>query len=252
MYQNSLVQLLETQRGTGEHHVGVGVGVGVTTKTQDKGEGYNRGSSARCLGFPVKERHARGSAGTGESASANMDRLHRQRTAATLVHQAVEAQTQDHMDHTFAGVMFSVRSGQKLPYEYLEISTVWVRGGLGPISVWSTDGVRQTLERPSGARLSAPPAPRLPALESSPGPCMRPRSAVALACVSYLTPRTSPVRARPTPSGGRAAVQLVPGAQITDSRPGGQGFHGKREDEKQWEKHYQAYYEKCILQCLSL
>lgn len=76
-----------------------------------------------------------------------MDRLQRQRTAATLVHQAVEAQTQDHMDHTFAGVMFAVRSGQKLPYEYLEISTVWVRGGLGPISVWSTNGVRQTLQQ---------------------------------------------------------------------------------------------------------
>jgi hypothetical protein len=82
-----------------------------------------------------------------------MDRLQRQRTAATLVHQAVEAQTQDHMDHTFAGVMFAVRSGQKLPYEYLEISTVWVRGGLGPISVWSTDGVRQTLERRAPAAL---------------------------------------------------------------------------------------------------
>jgi len=69
-----------------------------------------------------------------------MDRLQRQRTAATMVHQSVEAQTADHMDHTFAGVMFDVRAARKLPYEYLEISTVWVRGGMGPMTVWSAEG----------------------------------------------------------------------------------------------------------------
>ena len=57
-----------------------------------------------------------------------------------MVHQSVEAETADHMDHTFAGVMFDVRAAWKLPYEYLEISTVWVRGGMGPMTVWSTEG----------------------------------------------------------------------------------------------------------------
>jgi hypothetical protein len=125
--------------------------------TEERGRATPETPSARSREFPSKARRARGRAGAIEK----MDRLQRQRTAATLVHQAVEAQTQDHMDHTFAGVMFAVRSGQKLPYEYLEISTVWVRGGLGPISVWSTDGVRQTLER------RAPAAPGRAALSAS-------------------------------------------------------------------------------------
>jgi hypothetical protein len=116
-----------------------------------------------------------------------MDRLHRQRTAATLVHQAVEAQTQDHMDHTFAGVMFDVRSGQKLPYEYLEISTVWVRGGLGPISVWSTDGVRhrgQTPAAPPRGPRAQPAAPMRPPRGWQPVGVRAPRSPVAFACFS--------------------------------------------------------------------
>ena len=50
-----------------------------------------------------------------------MDRLHRQRTAAQLCHESVEAQTQDHTDHTFAGIMFDVRIASKLPFEYLEV-----------------------------------------------------------------------------------------------------------------------------------
>ena len=74
-----------------------------------------------------------------------MDRLQRHRLGA-MVHQAVEAQTQDHMDHTFAGVMFDVRSASILPYEYLEVSAVWVRGGLGPMSVWSVEGVSFLLD----------------------------------------------------------------------------------------------------------
>ena len=50
-----------------------------------------------------------------------MDRLHRQRTAAQLCHESVEAETQDHTDHTFAGIMFDVRCASKLPFEYLEV-----------------------------------------------------------------------------------------------------------------------------------
>ena len=98
-----------------------------------------------------------------------MDRLQRQRTAATMVHQSVEAQTHDHMDHTFAGVMFDVRSASKLPFEYLEISAIWVRGGLGPISVWSTEGVcaclfdtchsSHTIESRNGYRRRLAPCP---------------------------------------------------------------------------------------------
>lgn len=36
-------------------------------------------------------------------------------------------------------MMFDVRCQSKLPLDYLEISSVWVRGALGPMTVWTTD-----------------------------------------------------------------------------------------------------------------
>lgn len=34
--------------------------------------------------------------------------------------------------------MFDVRCRSKLPLDYLEITSVWVRGALGPMTVWTT------------------------------------------------------------------------------------------------------------------
>jgi hypothetical protein len=48
------------------------------------------------------------------------------------------AETSQHEDHTFSGIMFDIKTS-KLPMEYIEVSSVWVRGDLGPITVWSTD-----------------------------------------------------------------------------------------------------------------
>eukprot|EP00294_Goniomonas_avonlea_P006733 CAMPEP_0114555550 /NCGR_PEP_ID=MMETSP0114-20121206/8811_1 /TAXON_ID=31324 /ORGANISM="Goniomonas sp, Strain m" /LENGTH=242 /DNA_ID=CAMNT_0001740687 /DNA_START=18 /DNA_END=746 /DNA_ORIENTATION=+ len=46
--------------------------------------------------------------------------------------------TRDHEDHTFCGIMFDVECRDSLPMEYIEISSVWIRGYLGPIKVFAT------------------------------------------------------------------------------------------------------------------
>jgi len=44
--------------------------------------------------------------------------------------QNVTAETADHEDHTFSGIMFDIKTN-KLPLEYIEVGSVWVRGDLG-------------------------------------------------------------------------------------------------------------------------
>jgi hypothetical protein len=41
------------------------------------------------------------------------------------------AKTSDHEDHSFNGIMFNVslKPNQTLPIEYIELQSVWVRGG---------------------------------------------------------------------------------------------------------------------------
>ena len=48
------------------------------------------------------------------------------------------AETLDKQDHTFSGIMFDVQA-HKLPTEYLIVSSIWVRGDLGPVTIWSTE-----------------------------------------------------------------------------------------------------------------
>jgi hypothetical protein len=50
--------------------------------------------------------------------------LHRQRAANELVHTNVTVDTRDHEDHTFAGIMFDVKSRAAMPIEYLEIQGI--------------------------------------------------------------------------------------------------------------------------------
>ncbi|EKX55188.1 hypothetical protein GUITHDRAFT_131448 [Guillardia theta CCMP2712] len=66
-----------------------------------------------------------------------MDRLPRKKASDVFVDEHIEAHTSDNEDHTFAGIMFNV-SVANLPFEAVQISSVWIRGGLGPISIWST------------------------------------------------------------------------------------------------------------------
>ena len=51
---------------------------------------------------------------------------------AAAVHESFVVDTRDHEDHTFCGVMFDAECDTHLPAEYLEVSSLWVRGQLGP------------------------------------------------------------------------------------------------------------------------
>ena len=55
-----------------------------------------------------------------------------------MVHESFVVDTRDHEDHTFCGVMFPIVCETFLPAEYIEVSSVWVRGQLGPMTVWWT------------------------------------------------------------------------------------------------------------------
>lgn len=48
--------------------------------------------------------------------------------------------TRDHEDHTFNGMMFSVVALPLLPIEVIELKSLAVRGALGPLTVWFTEG----------------------------------------------------------------------------------------------------------------
>ena len=59
-------------------------------------------------------------------------------TEKDLVHESFVVDTRDHEDHTFCGMMVDVACDTLLPAEYLEIQSIWVRGKLGPMTVWCT------------------------------------------------------------------------------------------------------------------
>ena len=61
-------------------------------------------------------------------------------TARHLVHETFTCDTRDHEDHTFCGVMFDVSCETEFPTEYIELQSVFVRGALGPMTVWWTRG----------------------------------------------------------------------------------------------------------------
>ena len=58
----------------------------------------------------------------------------------TAVHDTRTMDTPDNEDHTFCGVMFDVAARNLVPVEYVVVQSVWVRGYLGPMTVWSTAG----------------------------------------------------------------------------------------------------------------
>eukprot|EP00438_Fugacium_kawagutii_P015710 Skav235333 [mRNA] locus=scaffold520:700584:701474:+ [translate_table: standard] len=68
--------------------------------------------------------------------------LRRPKTANHTAHESFTADTRDHEDHTFCGMMFDVQcKGPEeggVPVECLVITTVAVRGDLGPLTVWTT------------------------------------------------------------------------------------------------------------------
>ena len=69
-----------------------------------------------------------------------MASLTRPSVASYSVAQHYDAETHDHEDHTFCGVMFDVQCKDVLPLECVLVESLWVRGRLGPLTVWTTEG----------------------------------------------------------------------------------------------------------------
>lgn len=66
--------------------------------------------------------------------------LKRARVANYIVQSNYNVDTRDYMDHTFSGVMFDVQAKAQVPLEWIELQEVWVRGALGPMSIWMSPG----------------------------------------------------------------------------------------------------------------
>jgi hypothetical protein len=63
-----------------------------------------------------------------------------QSSADYTVDESYTIDTRDHEDHTFNGIMFDLVVKELLPVEYVEVSQIWVRGMLGNLTVWMTEG----------------------------------------------------------------------------------------------------------------
>lgn len=61
-------------------------------------------------------------------------------TADYAIHETNTIVSRDYEDHTFCGIMFSVSIKDDLPMDFLEIECLAVRGHLGPLTVWVTEG----------------------------------------------------------------------------------------------------------------
>mmetsp|Transcript_4370 Transcript_4370/g.7974 ORF Transcript_4370/g.7974 Transcript_4370/m.7974 type:complete len:316 (-) Transcript_4370:33-980(-) len=66
--------------------------------------------------------------------------LKRAKVANYVVQSCYNVDTRDYEDHTFSGIMFDLACKSDLPLEFMEIQQIWVRGYLGPMTVWITPG----------------------------------------------------------------------------------------------------------------
>ena len=79
--------------------------------------------------------------GKGEPSPPRLLRL--QSAADYTVDESFAVDTRDHEDHTFCGIMFDLIVKELLPVQYLEVDKIWVRGGLGDLTVWMIEGSHQ-------------------------------------------------------------------------------------------------------------
>lgn len=70
--------------------------------------------------------------------------LRRPKVANHLIHESFTVDTRDHDDHRFCGVMFDIGcrtlKDSSVPFEFLQVDSMSIRGDLGPITVWTTPG----------------------------------------------------------------------------------------------------------------
>mmetsp|Transcript_13462 Transcript_13462/g.40075 ORF Transcript_13462/g.40075 Transcript_13462/m.40075 type:complete len:304 (+) Transcript_13462:265-1176(+) len=78
-----------------------------------------------------------------------MSALLTKKAADYLVHDSYTVETEDHEDHTFNGIMFDVEALATRPVDAIVVDAVYVRGGLGKMTVWcSPGGFEGKKERP--------------------------------------------------------------------------------------------------------
>jgi hypothetical protein len=67
-----------------------------------------------------------------------MASLNRPKFATYVINEKVTIDTTDREDHTFCGIAFPIQCKAILPVEHIIISSISVRGDLGPVTVWVT------------------------------------------------------------------------------------------------------------------
>jgi len=65
-----------------------------------------------------------------------MASLTRDTKATYTIHEKVTVNTSDREEHTFCGIMFSIQCKEVLPVDHIVITSISIRGGLGPLTVW--------------------------------------------------------------------------------------------------------------------
>lgn len=69
-----------------------------------------------------------------------MASLLREKAAHYVKHESYMVETRDREDHTFCGIMFDLQVRSRRPVAFIQIEELWVRGGLGGMTVWATPG----------------------------------------------------------------------------------------------------------------
>ena len=64
--------------------------------------------------------------------------VHQGELAEFIDYQSFTQDTQDREDHSFCGVFFDLSPSDELPLSYVEVTSIWVRGDLGPCTIWTT------------------------------------------------------------------------------------------------------------------
>jgi len=89
----------------------------------------------REFGAIVPQSKPRKATAVDEQLTTNIAKL--QTVARNLVESSFQAETRDHQDHTFSGIMFPVECLNRLPVQFVEIQSVAVRGDLGRVTVYT-------------------------------------------------------------------------------------------------------------------
>jgi len=72
-----------------------------------------------------------------------MAAFNRPTKASYAIHEKITVDTTDHEDHTFCGVMFPIEVKKTLPVDHLILTSISLRGQLGPLTVWITKEVEE-------------------------------------------------------------------------------------------------------------